>query len=336
MAKEGYDDLRRYRLDKVENNRLTHVLRVASPTSSVSASKTPASTSAPPLRWEQKRWQDVQVGEVVRLRRDEAAPADLVVLHADSPNDVAYIETMALDGETNLKSKQPCPPLARQCREGGAGLTTCHARFVVEDPNLDLYNFEGRVTVADETMPLTNNEVIYRGSILRNVDSALGMVIYTGEECKIRMNASKNPRIKAPSMQARVNRIVVITVIFVIVLAIFNTCAYRIWSQRTENKSWYLTNARVSFFPIFASFIIMFNTLIPLSLYVSLEIIKLAQMFLMNDIDMYDPVSDTPMESRTSTINEELGQVRSDHFTVHPLPFFFFFFFFFFKRSFVF
>lgn len=54
----------------------------------------------------------------------------------------------------------------------------------------------------------------------------------------------------------------------------------------------------------------MLNTMIPLSLYVSLEIIKLAQMFLLNDIDMYDEESDTPMEARTSTINEELGQVR--------------------------
>jgi len=54
----------------------------------------------------------------------------------------------------------------------------------------------------------------------------------------------------------------------------------------------------------------MFNTMIPLSLYVSLEIVKLAQMFLLNDVDMYDKESNTPMEPRTSTINEELGQVR--------------------------
>jgi phospholipid-translocating ATPase len=45
-----------------------------------------------------------------------------------------------------------------------------------------------------------------------------------------------------------------------------------------------------------------------------LEIVKLAQMFLLNDIDMYDEVSDTPFEARTSTINEELGQIRYDAF----------------------
>jgi phospholipid-translocating ATPase len=53
----------------------------------------------------------------------------------------------------------------------------------------------------------------------------------------------------------------------------------------------------------------MFNTMIPLSLYVSMEIIKICQMLLLNDVDMYDSETNTPFEARTSTINEELGQV---------------------------
>lgn len=99
-------------------------------------------------------------------------------------------------------------------------------------------------------------------------------------------------------------------VVFVVVLAIFNTVAYQIWQETTEEKAWYLTDASVAFFPILVSFIILFNTMIPLSLYVSLEIVKLSQILLMNDIDMYDETSNTPMEARTSTINEELGQVK--------------------------
>lgn len=58
--------------------------------------------------------------------------------------------------------------------------------------------------------------------------------------------------------------------------------------------------------------------MIPLSLYVSLEIVKLFQMLLMNDVDMYDEASNTPMEARTSTINEELGQVK---YVAHETPF---------------
>lgn len=309
MAKEGYDDLRRYRLDKAENNREALILHAYnSIQDSGDEDNRSQSDSGDPGHWARTKWQDIQVGHVVKLKRDDAAPADMVLLHANGPNGIAYIETMALDGETNLKSKRPTAEIAKLCGTAES-IGYCGAQFVVEDPNLDLYNFEGKVIVAAQTAPLTNNEIIYRGSVLRNTPEAVGMVIYSGEECKIRMNANKNPRIKAPALQSVVNKIVIMIVIFVVALAIFNAVAYQVWKEDTEDKSWYISDAGVSFFPLLTSFIIMFNTMIPLSLYVSLEIVKLAQIFLLNDIDMYDEISDTPFEARTSTINEELGQI---------------------------
>lgn len=306
IAKEGYDDFRRYRLDKEENNRATAVLHAYRPMENDEATVLP---NARLIHWATTKWRNVQVGDIVRLERDEAAPADLVLLHSAGENGVAYIETMALDGETNLKSKQTTSSLARTCNtlEGIAAST---AKIVVEDPNIDLYNFEGRIHDGEETNPLSNTEVIYRGSILRNTPQAIGLVIYSGEECKIRMNANRNPRIKAPTLQGVVNRIIAIIVVFVVALSIFNTVAYKIWVNQHEHSTWYLDRASVDFGPILVSFIVMFNTMIPLSLYVSMEIIKFGQMILLNDMDMYDEISDTPMEARTSTINEELGQIR--------------------------
>nr|POF14290.1 putative phospholipid-transporting atpase dnf3 [Quercus suber] len=309
MAKEGYDDLRRYRLDKAENNRQTRVLHAYRSTAEASPADIDQSSPLGGLiHWAPVKWHSLQVGDVVKLERDEAAPADLVLLNSRGPNNVAYIETMALDGETNLKNKQAAASLV-SAYQSVESVAAGGADFVVEDPNLDLYKFEGRVTIHGETVPLTNNEIIYRGSVLRNTPEILGMVIYSGEECKIRMNATKNPRIKAPSLQALVNKIVVIVVIFVVLLALYNTIAYEIWQDAVESSAWYLTDASVAFGPILTSFIIMFNTMVPLSLYVSLEVIKIGQMLLMNDVDMYDEASNTPFEARTSTINEELGQV---------------------------
>jgi len=199
IAKEGYDDLRRYRQDKAENNRTAYLLHARESTATggddVSGSTAMSNGSEP---WVETKWRDIRVGDVVRLSRDDAVPADIAVLQATGTEDVAYIETMALDGETNLKSKQASPPLSRNCKTTN-DLAKCNAQFVLEVPNLDLYNFEGKVSVGDEVLPLTNNEIIYRGSIVRNTSEVTGMVINTGEECKIRMNATKNPRIKAVS-----------------------------------------------------------------------------------------------------------------------------------------
>ncbi|EXJ56108.1 hypothetical protein A1O7_09039 [Cladophialophora yegresii CBS 114405] len=295
MAKEGYDDIRRHRLDKEENERTAHVLRMSP-------------SGGPSTEWQEKKWSNVRVGDVVLLNRNDGIPADLVLLHANEPIDTAYVETKSLDGETNLKSKKPLADIREACQDPES-ISRLAAEFVVEDPNLDLYKFDGRVAIDGNTLPLTNSEILYRGSVLRNTPSAVGLVIYSGEECKIRMNANKAPRTKAPALQAKVNRVVIFVASLVFFMAIILTVAYQIWRRTTENKSWYLQDARVPFGQVLTSFIIMLNTMLPLSLYVSLEIVKVSQMFLMNDVDMYDPESDTPMEPHTSTINEELGQV---------------------------
>ncbi len=308
MAKEGYDDFRRYRLDKADNRKTTFLLKRHAGWSSEERNDSRV-TIDELHHWEETEWQNVGVGDVIRIKRDEAVPADLLLLHVEGTENIAYIETMALDGETNLKMKSPSPPLGKACSTV-EDLAGCRANAVVEDPNLDLYSFEGKVIVGNETVPLTNNEIVYRGSVLRNTSEIMGLVIYTGEECKIRMNATKNPRVKAPALQAVVNKVVIMIVTFVVVLAIFNTAAYQVWRHQTEKRSWYIAKAHVAFGPILISFIILFNTMVPLSLYVSLEIVKLFQILFMNDIDMYDEETDTPMEARTSTINEELGQIN--------------------------
>ena len=309
MAKEGYEDFRRHKLDKAENNREAKVLHACGPVPTAKESEKSVEADGP-IHWASVKWQSLQVGDIVRLERDEAAPADIILLDSKCDNGLAYIETMALDGETNLKAKEPSAALVGACKTPAAITALEKTELVVEDPNLDLYNFEGKITVnGGDPAPLTNTEMIYRGSVLRNTQEVYGLIIYSGEECKIRMNANKNPRIKAPSLQAIVNKIVVCMVVFVVALSLFNSIAYTIWSSSTEEEAWYLTHAKVPFGHILTSFIIMFNTMIPLSLYVSLEIIKVAQMVLLNDIDMYDEVSNKPFEARTSTINEELGQV---------------------------
>lgn len=340
MAKEGWDDYRRYRLDKIENRSDAWVLDFPlggfhdrnTKHAGVFLDKVKGKFSEKPFTstiiegivvqgspgtsevvdnnepWIKTQWQNIRVSDVVRLRRDEQVPADMVLLHATGPNGIAYIETMALDGETNLKSKQACPLLAKHCNTL-AGLRKCTAEVVTEDPNPDLYNFEGKVVIGDEKMPLTSSQVIYRGSVMRNTTEAFGLVINSGEECKIRINAHKNVHAKAPAMQFVANRIVVILVIFVVLLSVGCTVGYEIWKGDYEGHAWYLEQARVPFKEIFLGFVIQFNTLIPLSLYVSLEIIKLGQLLLLQDAEMYHEESNTPMVANTTTILEDLGQV---------------------------
>nr|CAI6753036.1 CMF_HP1_G0046330.mRNA.1.CDS.1 [Saccharomyces cerevisiae] len=61
-----------------------------------------------------------------------------------------------------------------------------NAQVNVEDPNIDLYNFEGNLELKNHRndtimkYPLGPDNVIYRGSILRNTQNVVGMVIFSG------------------------------------------------------------------------------------------------------------------------------------------------------------
>ena len=326
IAKEGYDDFRRHRLDKVENANFATVLgredvytgKIKPPHPLSRWNPFYVKTTAEPrpcpggefdgIRWVPTRWSNIKVGDVVCLSRDEPVPADLVLLHSDGENDLAYIDTMALDGETNLKTKQVCHAL-EGC-DTIEGIANCKAQFVVEDPNPQLFNFDGRVAAGEKTVPLTLNEVIYRGSVLRNTRTAIGIVVNTGEECKVRMNSNQHPRAKRPALEKVVNKVVITLATYVVLLSVGVSMGYVEWRKDYEEHAWYLQQASVPFYQIIIAFIIMFNNVVPLALYISLEIVKIGQLLLLNsDVHMYHEETDTPARCNTNTILENLGQV---------------------------
>lgn len=346
IAREGFDDWKRHLNDKEENNKKTIVIGededlsnfdthsittimtetipvnnshgnnlYLSPNISVSDTELSPLYSNPEilkkynLKEERTRWKNIKVGDIVKVSENEWFPADIVLLATSEESQELFVETMALDGETNLKSKRPHPELSKRLSKVPS-LKSTRALLTVEDPNTDLYNFEGQFNINDETFALGPDNIVYRGSILRNTKSVLGIVIFTGEETKIRMNNIKNPRTKAPKLQKNINYIVIFMVCVVILLSAFSTMAQRLLYKENKSKAWYLYGQDAGVAPTLMGFIIMYNTLIPLSLYVTMEIIKVMQLcFLQYDVDMYHVESNTPADAKTATILEELGQV---------------------------
>lgn len=346
VAREGIDDLKRHSQDKEENNKKTTVLKEdrnesSTDLQSVNTLLTETMTLDVPIN-ELRRssdsilavedalsrqstaeledklfksegdrisWKDVKVGDIVKINENEWFPADVVLLSTSDENQEAYIETMALDGETNLKPRHPHAELCK-LYSSALGAKFNKVLLNVEDPNKDLYNFEGQFIVNGEKHSLDPDNVVYRGCVLRNTESVIGVVIFTGEETKIRMNNIKNPRTKSPKLQKNINYIVIFMVCVVVLLSAFSTMSQRIQYQNNREKTWYLYQQDVGVAATLMGFIIMYNTLIPLSLYVTMEIIKVMQLLLMQyDIDMYHAQSDTPADAKTATILEELGQV---------------------------
>ncbi|WYZ41964.1 hypothetical protein EsH8_V_000859 [Colletotrichum jinshuiense] len=307
IAKEGYYDWKRYRADVSENSRPVCVIRDVT---SVSKSEdgNQKSTLSHNLDWISTSWDDIHVGDIVKLSRNEDVPADIVLLYASGENGLAYVETMALDGETNLKPKHP-PANIIDCSTI-KGIFECPADFYIEEPNADFYRFDSTVTANGCTIPMKAEEVIYRGSTIRNTSTVYGIAVNTGEECKIRMNAKQTTEAKKPALEGATNHIVICLVLYVTVISTVLTILYNSWKGSTESKAWYISGGTVPFQEVFLGFVIMFNQVIPLSLYIGLEAIKLCQASLVyNDLSLYDEETDTPAGVNNTNNLDDLGQI---------------------------
>lgn len=105
--------------------------------------------------------------------------------------------------------------------------------------------------------------------------------------------------------------------LLLILIVLCVTCAvFNVIGTDFEHKGyWYLGYHEkftvLSFFYNLLTFVILFNNLIPISLTVTLELVRFAQAIFINlDMDMYHAESNTPAMARTSNLNEELGMVN--------------------------
>lgn len=143
--------------------------------------------------WKKTRWEDVRVGDFVKLLDNESFPADILICATSEDEDVAFVETKNLDGETNLKSRHAVPALTH-LRDAAA----CEAqkntfRINCDRPDTDMYRINANVTMGNDTSPVDISMTFLRGTVLRNTRWAIGVVLYTGLDTKIVLNSGGTP-----------------------------------------------------------------------------------------------------------------------------------------------
>ena len=91
---------------------------------------------------------------MVKIHKNEAFPADLILLNSSEPKGICYIETKNLDGETNLKHKIAHKDLIPLCTDDNSassltGVVKC------EPPNEHLYKFDGAFYTKDKSLTVS-------------------------------------------------------------------------------------------------------------------------------------------------------------------------------------
>jgi len=296
------------------------------PTSNYGSFLKTSKTTPEKARFKRDYWKNVQVGDFVRIYNEEQIPADVVILSTSDPDGACYVETKNLDGETNLKVRQALH----------AGRKVRHARdcekaeFVIDSegphPNLYQYSAVARwkqstsnasdAGVIEMAEPIGIGNLLLRGCSLKNTEWILGVVVSTGRETKIMLNSGSTP-----SKRARMAKDLDWNVIYNFIILFFMCLV----SGIVQGVTWAQGNNSLDFFeygsiggnpPLdglitFWSAVILFQNLVPISLYISLEIIRSCQaFFIYSDTFMYYEKLDYPCTPKSWNISDDLGQIE--------------------------
>ncbi|KAJ0808151.1 putative P-type phospholipid transporter [Helianthus annuus] len=304
--KDGYEDWRRHRSDRNENNKESLVLQIG--------------------KFKPKRWKDIQVGDVVKICADEAIPCDMVLLGTSDPSGVAYIQTMNLDGESNLKTRYARQETSFMSFDGDliSGVIRC------EQPNRNIYEFTANMELNLHKVSLSQSNIILRGCQVKNTEWVVGVVVYAGQETKAMLNSAISPS-KRSKLEQAMNKETIWLSVFLFVLCLVVAIGMCLWLIRHQQQIDTLPYYRKSYlvkgkFPgkpykyygipmetffAFLSSIIVFQIMIPISLYITMELVRLGQSyFMIEDKHMYDSSTNSRFQCRSLNINEDLGQIR--------------------------
>uniref|UniRef100_A0A8C1V149 Phospholipid-transporting ATPase n=1 Tax=Cyprinus carpio TaxID=7962 RepID=A0A8C1V149_CYPCA len=285
LAKDLSDDITRHKNDNHVNNRKVEVL----------------------INGELKseKWMNVQVGDIVKLENNEFVTADLLLLSSSEPLNLIYIETAELDGL-----------VSNRFIKYSISILYISGEVRCEPPNNRLDKFTGTLTMRGETFALDNERILLRGCTLRNTEWCFGLVVFGGPDTKLMQNSGKSV-FKRTSIDHLMNVLVMFIFGFLAFMCTILSIGNAIWEYQEGNS--FITflpradgaNASLSAFLTFWSYVIILNTVVPISLYVSVEILRLGNSYFIDwDRKMYHVKSDTPAQARTTTLNEELGQIK--------------------------
>ena len=198
-------------------------------------------------------------------------------------------------------------------------------------PNPSLYTLNGKANMRlnglGNEFPLDAKNLLLKGAKLRNTEWIIGIVIYTGHNCKLMKNA-KDPIIKMSSVESLLNKLLLGILFLQIILSIISCICHSIYydnheiiiiASSTINEYESSKNTWIDYLPFnlgidstlsFFTYLLLLNTMIPISLIITLELVKIIQgLFIGVDAESYSFTRKKYITTNSVSLNEELGMV---------------------------
>lgn len=152
-----------------------------------------ASGDAP--HWKVKIWEDLRVGDIVKVKDGEAMPADILICATSEDENVAFLETKNLDGETNLKSSSAVSVLTHMRTAADCADPRNAFELDCDRPEVSMHKLNAAVVIGEERerFPVDLQNTMLRGTVLKNTAWVIGIVMYTGQDTKLVLNSGRTP-----------------------------------------------------------------------------------------------------------------------------------------------
>ena len=286
MLKSGIEDFMRYRSDVATNSVEFKVFQ-----------KDQAS-------FKKVKSMDIKPGDIIMLKSGQEIPSDVVIIGVSSDDGTSYINEVNLNGETALKQKR-CLFNNNQTPE------TFHAKINISRPSKDILKLDGSLEVGGSHFPFSIKNCYLRGTVLMHTKWACGVVLYTGHDTRIVQNQRQAP-MKTSHLERRLNQLVVLDfIVNLIIIVILSGFAVKCENEMHFAFVIKYTSMWRVFAENFVAYAILMSYMIPISLYVTVEIVRFFQRWTFQlDLGMYEPELGYCVV-HNSNLNEELGQI--DH-----------------------
>ncbi|XP_039730711.1 phospholipid-transporting ATPase IG isoform X4 [Pteropus medius] len=299
--KQGYEDWLRHRADNEVNKSTVYIIE-----------------NAKRVRKESEK---IKVGDIVEVQADETFPCDLILLSSCTSDGICFVTTASLDGESNCKTHYAVRETIALCT--AESIDTLRAAIECEQPQPDLYKFVGRINIYSNNLEavarsLGPENLLLKGATLKNTKKIYGVAVYTGMETKMALNYQGKSQ-KRSAVEKSINAFLVVYLFILLTKAVVCTTLKYVWQSTPYNdEPWYNQKTQkerdtlkvLKMFTDFLSFMVLFNFIIPVSMYVTVEMQKfLGSFFISWDKDFYDEEINEGALVNTSDLNEELGQV---------------------------
>ena len=272
-------------------------------------------------------------GEIVLVYENHNIPSDMILIDTGFGEGTCYVETSSLDGEKNLKLK-----VANKYTQGFVSNDIKVNKSIEKLIQPNKYMFDGYIKInapnanlnyvngtlhalfskdgkeINQDINISINEFLLKGSILKNTNWIIGIVVYTGMNNKIILN-SKKARLKMSKIEKKLNLYLLFVFGFLILLCVecslYHHFHYKKHINFYNNFILISNNMNTESFIIYFTYFLLLNTLIPISLIVSTEIIKMIQAVFINwDILLYSKNKHCFCNVKSVSIIEELGNVN--------------------------